>query len=335
MTAKHAESIIDGYLKRLDGELSDLPSGRRREVSSQIAEHIAEARAQLGDETDADVLTILDRLGEPDDIAAEARARFDVSPNRPGLVEIVALMLLTAGPVVLSIPPVAWVIAALFVWRSKVWSPRSKYRGVYVPLVAGVAVIVVAALIDGLFSGFMQLFPYVVALPICVLLPIGSAIFLASRLGRRMPALGWVGIVIVCLAVYVPAVSVFVPPKVSAFMSTPIGESPRPGCSGFYGTVQFSPNMPMVARAPINVGICWDGTSVRKTWGPDCYADYGPGVIVNVEQCMVTSSPDGSLLVQVSATERPLTSFAGMVSGGTTWRITPDGQIEGFGPPTG
>ena len=150
-----------------------------------------------------------------------------------------------------------------------------------------------------------------------------------------MPLLGWAGIAIVCIAVLVPVISVFVPPKYSAFIGTPAGETAQPGCGGFYGTVQFSPNTPMVAQAPISLGVCWDGNSVRKTWGPDCFPNYGPGVMVKIQQCSATTSPDGSLLVQIAATETPVTSFVGVLSGGKTWRITPDGHIETFGPPTG
>ena len=331
MTATHANAIVDGYMKRLDGELEGLPAGRRKEVASQIAEHIAEARAQLADESDADLLTILDRLGEPDEIAAEARARFDVTTDRPGIIEILALILLLAGGIFLIFPPVPWLVGIAFVWRSRVWSPRTKYYGAYAPFVAALGVVAISALVASLFSGQLYEAPIGVALILLLLLPLGSGIFLAVRLRGRLPVLGWIAVLIVCVAVYVPTVSMFFPPKESAFIATPGGDPKVADCAAFYGTLQFSPNTPIVAKVPVSVGICWDGQQVRKTWGPDCYPTAGLGVIVTVQSCDVTPEPDGSLIITVQASERSMTSLVGMTSGGGGWRITPDGQIDQFG----
>ena len=326
MTATHAESIIEGYLKRLDGELSALPAGRRIEVSGQIAEHIAEARSQLADETDADVLTILDRLGDPEEIAAEARARFDVTGGTPGLVEVGALTLLAAGSAVFPLVP--WLIGTVLVWRSRAWSARTKYAGAYVPLVAGLALLVLGGLAQALLWGHLLFLPFMLALLATFLIPVGSAVYLGYRLRGRLPVLAWLAVLLVCLAVYVPTVSIFVPSKATAFTS--LGDPAVNTCGGFYGTLQFSPNTPMVARVPVSVGICSDGTQVRQTWGPDCFPEAGVGEVVSVQSCTVESSPDGSLTITVQASERPLTSFIGGRSESRSWRITPDGHIDGF-----
>lgn len=336
MTAKHADTIVEGYLKRLDDELADLPSGRRKEVSSQIAEHIAEARSELADETDADVLTILDRLGEPDEIATEARSRFEVNPLRPGLIEILALIFLLAGPIALPFPPVAWLVGVAFVWRSQTWNPREKYYGAYAPFVAGLAVIVIAALAGGVVGGHDLFFGLFVAIVLTVLTPIGSAAFLASRLRRRIPVLGWVVIAIICVMVYLPAGALFVPVQKTAFIGPelaqqgPAQQTGGPTCEGFYGNLDFADHMPLVARVPVSVGICWDGRQVTKDWGPDCYPAYGLGLSVKAE-CSVTTEPDGSLFVTVQASETSQTSLIGTRSYGTSWRITPDGHIHTFG----
>lgn len=336
MTAKHADTIVEGYLKRLDDELSDLPSARRKEVSSQIAEHIAEARSALSDETDADVLTILDRLGEPDEIATEARSHFEVTPVRPGLIEILALIFLLAGPIVLPFPPVPWLAGAALVWRSQAWSAREKYYGVYAPFVAGLAVVVIAALTGGLLLGHLLFFGFFIAIVLTILLPIGSAAFLASQLRRRLPVLGWVAIAIICLMVYIPAVALYLPVQSTAFVG-PTPDQPgivqpagAPTCGGFYANLDFAAHMPLVARVPVSVGICWDGQKVTKAWGPDCYPTYGLGLSVKAE-CSVTTEPDGSMLISVQATETSQTSLIGVRSYGTSWRITPDGHIEWFG----
>ena len=76
------DKLVERYLKHLEVELDDLPRDRRREIVDEIAGHIAEARAGVEHETEADVRNILEGLGDPADIAEDARERFDVRPMR-------------------------------------------------------------------------------------------------------------------------------------------------------------------------------------------------------------------------------------------------------------
>jgi uncharacterized membrane protein len=78
----HTDELVANYLKRLEKELSDLPGSRRRELTHEISEHIDEARSGLEAQSEAETRTVLDRLGDPADIAAEARERFGVQPKR-------------------------------------------------------------------------------------------------------------------------------------------------------------------------------------------------------------------------------------------------------------
>ena len=75
------DKLVERYLKHLDVELDDLPRDRRREIVDEISGHIAEARAGLQAETEADVRNILEGLGDPAEIATDARERFDVLPH--------------------------------------------------------------------------------------------------------------------------------------------------------------------------------------------------------------------------------------------------------------
>ena len=75
------DELIANYLKRLENELSDLPRPRRRELVQEISEHIDEARSGLEAQSEAEIRTVLDRLGDPADIAAEARERFGLEPK--------------------------------------------------------------------------------------------------------------------------------------------------------------------------------------------------------------------------------------------------------------
>ena len=63
-------------------------------MRQEIAEHIDQARAEgeAGDE--ASTLNLLDRLGDPADIAAEARARLGVSVPKADTLEVAALVFL-------------------------------------------------------------------------------------------------------------------------------------------------------------------------------------------------------------------------------------------------
>jgi hypothetical protein len=84
MTTK-VDTLVDRYLTDLEAELRGLPGNRRQELLDEVGEHIAAARAALDAETEAAIRTVLERLGDPADIAAEARERFGMSaePAKP------------------------------------------------------------------------------------------------------------------------------------------------------------------------------------------------------------------------------------------------------------
>jgi hypothetical protein len=102
------------------------------------------------------------------------------------------------------------------------------------------------------------------------------------------------------------------------------------GCGGFYGTVKYANGTPLFATAPVSVGVCWNGTRVRKTWGPDCYPNAGPGLDVQVQSCQVQSEPDGSMIISIQSTARAVTAPSFMESSDWSWRITPDGKVMQF-----
>ena len=115
MTTK-VDSLVDRYLEDLEAELADLPANRRRELLDEVGEHIGTARAALDAETEAAVRTVLERLGDPADIDAEAHERFGVQAARPRhgtpWLEVIALALLV-------IPFLSWVVGVVLVWVSR------------------------------------------------------------------------------------------------------------------------------------------------------------------------------------------------------------------------
>jgi hypothetical protein len=120
------DALILHYLQDLEGELGDLPASHRQELLEEVGEHITAARAALDPETEAGIRTVLERLGDPADIAAEARERFGVPPPNPQVptprLEIIAIVLLV-------IPFLGWVVGVILVWLSRIWTTRDKLVG--------------------------------------------------------------------------------------------------------------------------------------------------------------------------------------------------------------
>jgi Protein of unknown function (DUF1700) len=202
MTAT-ADRLVDDYLTRLNRELSDLPRTRRRELVAEIADHIAEARANLPAEDEAELRNVLERLGDPAEIAAEERLRFGdrPRPRRAGIVEILALIGLLIGGIVL--PLIGWFVGLVLLWVSEAWTTREKLVGtVIVPgglapgfLLLGVALVGEAcssvydqtgALVSETCTGPSDFLGAGAALIVILLLvaPLATTAFLALRLWR-------------------------------------------------------------------------------------------------------------------------------------------------------
>jgi hypothetical protein len=64
--------LVDDYLRRLRAALAGLPADRQQEIIEGVSQHIAEARFQLGQDSDEAIHGILGQLGDPDAIAADA-----------------------------------------------------------------------------------------------------------------------------------------------------------------------------------------------------------------------------------------------------------------------
>jgi uncharacterized membrane protein len=122
-----AEQAVKEYMHDLEAELRDLPRSRRQELLGEIHEHIDSALADSPALEEAEVRNVLDRLGDPADIAEEARQRFGVPKARSGALEIAALILLVIGGIIL--PVVGWFIGVILLWSSRVWTTGEKLAG--------------------------------------------------------------------------------------------------------------------------------------------------------------------------------------------------------------
>lgn len=184
MTAPHADQLIDGYLARLTDAASTLPRGPRTELIDDMRTHIAEARArETGEETDASILNILDRLGEPPVVVADARERLGIpepprpSPFRPGVLEIAALVLLV----------VFWPAGVVLLWISPAWTTGDKFIGTLLPPGGyfGLPILGLVATVQGPGQAdWMAAFGMIVFI-LFLILPLLTTAYLAMRLRRR------------------------------------------------------------------------------------------------------------------------------------------------------
>ena len=126
------DRLVSDYLDSLDAELAGLPRVGRREVLEEIEGHIRESLAELHPGDDVGARNVLDRIGEPSEIAADARERFGITPAKTTWREIGALILLPIGGFVL--PVLGWFVGVFLLWVSDVWNTLDKLLGtLFVP----------------------------------------------------------------------------------------------------------------------------------------------------------------------------------------------------------
>ena len=74
MRESAADRLVRHYFVRLAVALSGVSQHQRDQLLEELQAHVAAARAEAPDDSEASVRQILERLGEPEDIAAEAIA---------------------------------------------------------------------------------------------------------------------------------------------------------------------------------------------------------------------------------------------------------------------
>ncbi|HWG98057.1 MAG TPA: hypothetical protein VNV66_01770 [Pilimelia sp.] len=79
-----SERLVAEYLEQVATAAGDLPGARRDELLRDLREHIDTERSALPIETEAEVRTILERLGPPEAIAAAAATQLDTAPAGAG-----------------------------------------------------------------------------------------------------------------------------------------------------------------------------------------------------------------------------------------------------------
>ncbi len=125
-TAGEADKLVRRYLAQLDAALQGVDASRSEEILTDVREHIEQGRTGLDPDDAAGVRTLLDRVGEPAAIAAEAGA------PPPGSLrwDAWAPWLIIFGPVASGL---GWVAGVLILWTSPAWSRRDKLIATVVP----------------------------------------------------------------------------------------------------------------------------------------------------------------------------------------------------------
>ena len=131
-SAGEADKLVRRYLAQLDAALRGVDASRREEILAEVHGHIEQGRTGLDPGDTASVRTLLDKVGDPAAIAAEAGA----PPPGSRRWDAWAPWLIIFGPVASGL---GWVAGMLILWTSPTWSRRDQLIATFVPLAGLVA----------------------------------------------------------------------------------------------------------------------------------------------------------------------------------------------------
>lgn len=124
MTTTTLHPLAAGYLEDLRDAGRRLPRSVMRDLVTEIEAHLAEATdASM---SDAEVLTVLDRLGDPKDIVAAEHPEPPTPVRLRGLHEWAAIFLLLFGGFIFGF---GWIGGLVLLWSSPLWTTRDRWIG--------------------------------------------------------------------------------------------------------------------------------------------------------------------------------------------------------------
>ena len=123
------QRIVHEWLRRVDAEMAGIPRARRGELVDELADHLAEAVAEAPPASEAELRELLDRMGDPAEIAEAARdGDPPPAPERRGrALEIWTLVALLPGSLIL--PVVGWLVGVVLLWNSRIFTTQDKLIG--------------------------------------------------------------------------------------------------------------------------------------------------------------------------------------------------------------
>ena len=124
MSTGTANSAVDTYMRQLRKAARSLPRDSREELTEEISAHLASALEQGA--TEAKTQSELHRLGDPQQIVAEARERLGIASSSVTRSDWLAVGLLLIGGFLVV---VGWFVGVVLLWSSRVWTVRDKVIG--------------------------------------------------------------------------------------------------------------------------------------------------------------------------------------------------------------
>ncbi len=144
MTTQMNHPLLADYLTRLGAAAASLPPEQRAELIGDIEAHLRDATAD-GGASEAEIRSVLDRLGPAEEVAAEARewsgyaapAAGAVAPLLPRRAtrEVTSLVLFAVSGALMAtlvgapLAVLAWLPALVLLLISSLWSGREKLAG--------------------------------------------------------------------------------------------------------------------------------------------------------------------------------------------------------------
>lgn len=196
------DAVVARYLARLNRSLGSVDPERRRQIVEEVAQHIAESRSRMRSDDRDSLLSLLERMGSPEAIAAEA-AGLGTAP--PAAWDGWIPWLLLLGGFLFG---VGWLVGVVALWASSAWRFRDKLLGTLV-LPGGLAGTVALAALPSsttvctqsaansalhcVSTGFRLPLPVGLGvLVVAALAPVAVAIHL-ERVRRAFAPAGWSG----------------------------------------------------------------------------------------------------------------------------------------------
>lgn len=141
MTTVTVHPLAIAYLNRLRDAGRGLPRRDFRELYDEVEAHLAETTSAAM--SDAEVLTVLDRLGDPEEIIEAQAPSQPAAVDGPGAREWSAIVLLLFGGFIFG---VGWLVGLVLLWSSRLWTVRDKVIGTLV-IPGGLATVLILGLV--------------------------------------------------------------------------------------------------------------------------------------------------------------------------------------------
>ncbi len=121
MQSSKADQLVQDYLRRVKLALTNISASRRDDIMEGLIQHITEARSRFSTDDEAEVRTLLDHLGSPDEIAEAAGVH-----RRPSKMDLWVPWLLLLGAFVFWL---GWIAGVVMLWSSRTWRLKDKLLG--------------------------------------------------------------------------------------------------------------------------------------------------------------------------------------------------------------